>query len=342
MSDQILTNDEKDALRSGVESGEVEVQSVDGPRYAKVMDFEIAPRNRLVTESYPRLQKMNRKLAGLIAKSSSSLLNETVDVRPIRIGTSTFGEFCERAAEAALIFEFTARPLDGSAAVRIPAGVVRHIVEIFYGGSRTRPPNVQIAGFTPGETSALGLFCGEILEGLAETWRDVIVIELEGKGLHQSTDVVEVIDGSAPVIFSEFVLCLGDAEHEFQIVWPAPMLAPLLPVLAGEKRERNPQQDARWEQAMRSRLSDAPVSISAQIGSARLSLRDIAGLAPGDIIALENPQQGILSTRNVAVLEGRFGAHDGRYAIEARRWIAAPGQARTGSAHRQLPRGSRQ
>ena len=52
-----------------------------------------------------------------------------------------------------------------------------------------------------------------------------------------------------------------------------------------------------------------------------MSLRDVAKLEAGDIIPITNPQRGTVYAASVAVMDGRFGVHDGRYAIEARRWI---------------------
>ena len=57
MTDRVLTDDEKEALLEGVATGEVEVQSTDGPRDADVQPFEISERCRLVSNSFPRLQR---------------------------------------------------------------------------------------------------------------------------------------------------------------------------------------------------------------------------------------------------------------------------------------------
>ena len=56
-------------LLDGVESGEVEVQSTAGPKYAHVEAFEITPRNTIVTNSFPSLVKLNRNLAGFVGKA---------------------------------------------------------------------------------------------------------------------------------------------------------------------------------------------------------------------------------------------------------------------------------
>lgn len=322
MNDPVLTDDEKEALVDGVENGEVEVQTGSGVQYASVKNFEVTARNRIVTDSFPRLQNMNRKLAEFVGKSASVFLNEKVETEPGTLATSTWAEFCEASTDVALMFEFTAMPLDGSAIVHIQSNAVRHIVETFYGGSKENPPRHQIDGFTPGEMNVISLFCNEILRGIVEIWHALIVLEPESVGVHQSTDVVEVIESSSVVIYSEFILHLGEEQHPFHLIWPTTMLASLLPVLEGAKRERDADEDRRWEQVLRARVPAALVDVSSRIGNARMSLREVAALQAGDIIDLENPRTGTVFAKQVPVLEGRFGVHDGCYAIEATRWLA--------------------
>lgn len=321
MNDQVLTDEEKDALVEGVENGDIEVQTGDGPRYASVTAFEISPRNRIVTNSYPRLQNLNRKLAGNVAKSASLLLNDKVEATSGPVSTCTWGEFGETATESALIVEFSAAPLDGNAVIHVQAEAVRHIVETFYGGSKENPPRHEIDGFTRGEMNVIRLFSVEVLKGIAGTWESLINLDAEVSGVHQSTDVVEVVESGAGVICSEFSLHLGEDEHRFHVVWPLATLASLLPVLEGAKRERDAAEDSRWEKVIRARVPEAPVDVSSRIGHARMSLRDVAALKAGDIIDIENPRVGTVFAKHVAVLEGRFGVHDGCYAIEATRWL---------------------
>ena len=322
MNDQVLTDDEKDALIDGVENGDVEVQSSEGPHYANVETFEVAPRNRIVTNSYPRLQTINRKLAEHVGKSVSAVLNDKLEVEATSLDTSTWGEFGEQATETAMLFEFSALPLEGSAVIHIQASGVRHLVETFYGGSKENPPRHDIDGFTPGEANAMTLVCNEILDGITETWQSLAALEPEKVAVYSSTDIVEVIENNSVVICSEFVLHHGEDKYAFHIVWPTQMLASLLPVLEGAKRERDAQKDGRWEQVIRARVPEARVTVSSCVGNAIMNLRAVAALEPGDIIDIENPRKGTVFAKHVPVLEGRFGVHDGCYAIEATRWLA--------------------
>ena len=69
MSDPVLTDEEKGALLDGMSSGEVEVHSTSGKTYAGVKPFEVGPRSRIVTNSYPRLQGLNRQFASRADKA---------------------------------------------------------------------------------------------------------------------------------------------------------------------------------------------------------------------------------------------------------------------------------
>lgn len=329
MSDPILTDDEKDALLQGVESGEVEVLCGNGRQYAKVAAFDIPARNRIVSNSYPRLKAMNRKLAGAVGKATSLLLNAEVDVTSETFATTTWGELRENDVEQALIFSFDARPLNGVAVVYLQAAVVRHVVEAFFGGSPENPPRHTIDGFTPGETSVMSLFCREILAAIAETWQPLVALEPKASGMYQSSDVADLIDGGAEVIHCEFAFELGPDQHSFHVVWPVSTLAPLLPVLDGAKRERDREKDLHWEQALRQRVSGAPVRVRSHIGHARMSLRKAAALSVGDVIDLSSPRKGTIFAGRLPVLEGRFGVHNGSYAIEATRWLIASANAAT-------------
>ncbi|MDJ0939390.1 MAG: FliM/FliN family flagellar motor switch protein [Woeseiaceae bacterium] len=319
--DPVLTEDEKEALLDGVESGEVEVQSSEGPQYAEVAEFEVTPRNRIVTNSFPRLTNINRKLAGYVTKAASKLLNVKVEVAAGPLSMCTWGEFCEQASEIALMFEFSPKPLEGPAVVYLQKGLIDQLVETFYGGSKENPPRHETEGFTPGETNVTARLCEDVLAGIAETWQGLMELEPEKSGIHQSTDIVEIIENGANVISTEFDIHFADDQFYFHVVWPNATIASLLPVLEGQKRDRDAAEDARWEQVLRTRVPDARIDINSRVGNAVLSLRDVAALKPGDVIDIENPRKGTVFADEVPVLEGRFGVHDGCYALEATRWL---------------------
>jgi flagellar motor switch protein FliM len=319
--DQVLTDEEKGALLDGMESGEVEVQSSDGTQYADVQDFVIGPRSRIVSNSYPRLQTFNQKLASRFGRKLEQLLNAESDVVHVGLRTCTYTEFCERSNGLTLLVEFKPVPLEGSALVQMDAQMVGHLVETFFGGGGNDSRHEAESGFTTGETNVAGLFCNALLGTMADVWEPVAAVAPEQAGMHLGTDVIESIDANEPVIVCAFTATIEAREESFNVLLPLATIASLLPVFEGQKRDRDPAEDARWGRAIRTRITDSNIRISSRVGRTRMTLGAVAELKPGAVIDIANPQRGTVFASDVPVLEGRFGVHDGRYAIEAGHWL---------------------
>ncbi len=321
MSDPVLTDDERDALLDGMSSGEVEVHSNKGPTYASVLPFEIGPRSRINTNSYPRLQSLNRQFASRMSKQAELLLNADATVTFLTVETITYSDFSERDPALSLIVEFLPKPLDGSALINLDSATVENLVETFYGGLGNDSARHEPEFFTPGEISVAALFAEAALTVINEVWQPLAKVAAELAGTHLSTGVIDAIDGSDAVIVCEFELDVADKKRAFHALWPVRTVASLLPVFEGQKRDRDAAEDARWERSLRSRVTDSVVRISSDVGHTQKTLGEIADLAPGDVISISNPQRGTVSASNVPILTGRFGVHDGRHAIETSRWL---------------------
>ncbi len=321
MTDPVLTDDEKGALLEGMSSGEVEVHSNRGPTYASVTEFEIGPRSRITTNSYPRLQSLNRQFASRMSKQAELMLNADAEVTFESIETCTYSEFSEQSPLLSLVVEFLPKPLDGSALLNLNAPTVENLVETFYGGLGNEPARQEPEFFTPGEISVAALFGEAVLSVINEVWQPLAGIAAEMAGTHLSTGVIDNIDAGDSVICCAFELDVAEQKHPFQLVWPVRTVTSLLPVFDGRKRDRDPVEDARWERALRSRVTESVVRIASDVGHTRMTLGEVAELAPGDIININNPQKGTVSASDVPILEGRFGVHDGRHAIEASNWL---------------------
>jgi flagellar motor switch protein FliM len=321
MSDPILTEEEKGALLEGMSSGEVEVHSTKGPTYAAVTAFEIGPRSRLKTNSFPRLQSLNRQFASRMSKQLELLLNVDSKVTFTTTEITSYSDASENLEGLSLIMEFLPTPLEGSAFITLTSPTVGDLVETFYGGHSNDPADHLPEFFTPGEISVAALFSEAVLAVVTEVWAPMAKFEPTLAGTHLNTGVVDSVDGGDSVIQCGFNLEFGDKQRAFRILWPLATVASLLPVFDGQKRDRDPAEDARWRESLRAGVTESIVQISSDVGHTRMTLREIADLAPGDVIKIGNPKEGTVSASDVPILAGRFGIHDGHYAVETMNWL---------------------
>lgn len=321
MTDPVLTDDEKDALLDGMSSGEVEVTSTRGVGYADVSEFEVGPRSRITTNSFPRLQSLNRQFASRMGKQVELMLNAECVVVFNNVRNCTYSEFNEQIDGLSLVIEFAPKPLEGSALMNIDSVLLELLVETFYGGAGNDSSRPEAEFFTPGETSVATLFCDSVISTTAEVWQPMANFKPETLGAFLSSGVIDCIDGGDSVIASEFELTIGEKTQVFHILWPTTTVASLLPIFEGQKRDRDAAQDARWAASLEARVTESIVNISSSVGKTEMTLREVAELVPGDIINITNPQKSTVSARDVPILEGRFGVHDGRHAVEATQWL---------------------
>lgn len=322
MTEPVLTDEEKNALLDGVSSGAIEVHSGDGQKYADVKPFEFAARSRIRKNSYPRLFVLNQQVAKRLANYCGSVLNCEVTITAEPVSNRSYGDQCGRFPELSAVTIFSAAPLEGEGLLILESAAISQLVEAFFGGAGNDVITNASGTFSPGEIAVCRLFSNAVLTKVQEVWEPIIEIIAERKSTEIGTALVEGIGDTDAVIGSRFAMQFGEVSTALTLLLPVTMIGNLMPVLDGQKRDRDVAEDRRWERSIRERLPDIAVRLNAAVGEARLPLGAIAGLQPGEIIKIQNPRKAIVAAGEVPVLQGRFGVHAGRNAIEATDWIA--------------------
>lgn len=330
MTEQVLTDEEKSALLDGVESGAIEVQSSSGPQYASVAPFTIGPRSRIAKNTYPRLKLMHDQLAERLGNAVEQLLHGEVEIGQVAQSVQPFNDACESSESASLVIEFEAPPLPGVGLLVFEETMVRNLVESFFGGSGNGEAALPPGTFTPGELAVSRLFGDVILGAIRDVWDSLLEFKPKLAGVELSLELVNSVAETDPVLGTRFEFKSEEFCSTFHVLWPLATVESLLPALAGEKKERDPAEVARWGEAIRGKLPETVVTLTSTVGYAHMTLGELVDLAPGDIIDFNEPQRATLQTKRVPLIEGRFGVHAGCNAVETERWIAVdPDEAQT-------------
>lgn len=320
----VLTDDEKNALLDGVASGEIEVHSADGPRYASVAPFVIPTRARLKSNSMPRLDALNEQLAKELADGYGRLLQAEPAIIVRRTRVQPFGDFCESWPKRSVSVVFSAKPLPGRGLIVLDSVLIGPLVEAFFGGDSPESAAHNEAAHAAGSLNVVQLLARETLAALAKVWEPLRSLSPETGALKVGLDLVDAIAPGGQVVHTEFEIQLGekpDQRGSFCLVWAEESLAPVRKALEGHAQDRDPATDNRWQQSIRRRLPDVIVGLQSTVGRVRMSLGDVMRLKAGDVIGIDTPRIARLSAKHVPLIEGRFGVHGGRNAIEAVAWL---------------------
>lgn len=321
MTEKVLTEEETEALLGGVESGAVEVSSGDGSRYADVKPFEFGAHARIQSNSYPRLKVLNQQLANLVQNFCSSTLNCAVEITPQPVSVRTFSDHSSQMAKVSAVTTFQARPLEGHGLIILEAPAISQLVEAFFGGAQSEALRNTSGAFTPGELAVCRLFSDSVLAMMQSTWEPLIDMKLERDSTEVGTDLIDDIGATDLVIGNRFEMNFVGSAAAFSLLLPVNVIRPLIPVLDGQKRERDAAEDARWDKAIRTQLLDADVRLNGMVGAARLRLGELIGIQAGSVINITNPRSATVLAGDVPVISGTFGIHSGHNAIETNSWV---------------------
>lgn len=322
MNDQVLTPEEQNALLEGMSSGAVDVDGGEGDRDADVQPFEFGPHARIQSNSYPRLKLINEQLAKRLVNFLGSLLQTDVAVTAEPAAVRRFADHAAGCSALAAANVFTAAPLTGKGLLVLEEQLISELVEAYFGGTDNEPVRNTSGSLSSGEMAVCKLFGDTVLTMLRELWAPLIELDPKRVSTEVGVELVEAVGAMDLVIGTRFKLALSGGEAVFAVLLPMAMLQPLLPILEGRKRDRDPGDDARWEKAIRARLPETAVTLTGAVGRMRVPLSALSGLAPGDVIGIDNPRNATVLAGKVPLLTGRFGVHAGRNAIETTGWAA--------------------
>ena len=137
MADNVLSQDEIDALLSAMDSGEVDLTAKDEPPEAKAEAYDITSQNIMLRDQFSALEEVYDKFSGLLQSSLTGLLQQSFEVQFVSTEMVKYGDFIQAFSNPTSFNIFTMDPLVGSALLAIEPGLVFSMIDCMF--SRTSP-----------------------------------------------------------------------------------------------------------------------------------------------------------------------------------------------------------
>ena len=111
MSDQILTQEEIDALLSAMDSGELDVAEEKQEVAVEVRSYDLTTQNIMERGQFDALEEVYDKFINLFQASLSSLFQRAISVKTVSRETVKFGEFIKAFSNPTGFIIFSMEPL---------------------------------------------------------------------------------------------------------------------------------------------------------------------------------------------------------------------------------------
>jgi len=292
MADQILTQEEVDALLSSMKAGEVDltVKEEEGESsQEQVPVYDLTSQNIMMREQFDVLDEVFDRFANSFRSSLSTSFRAPIDANLASTEMVKFGDFLEGLPNPSSFHTFRMEPLIGSALLVIEPNLVFFLIDCMFGGTG-KSMVYQERDFTLIEQRVMRKFANETLKDLEKSWEFVKVLRLSLGKSETKQQFVRLVAPSDFVIAVAFSVSFDEFSGQLWICIPYLLLEPIKDKLS-YRNIREAELENAWNMQLQRLLSDTEVTLSVELGKSSWRVRDVLNLQKGDIIRLDTGPQ---------------------------------------------------
>ncbi len=324
----LLEPSEVDALLQAVSAGEFEGadlaygEEADGEYATEAAPYDFKRPERVSKDQMRALQSIHEGFARNFGASLSAFLRTIVETRVATTEQLTYSEFIHSLPSPTCFNLLSAPQLSGQLCLELSPLIVYPIVDRLLGGTNSdifipQRPLTEI------ELRLVNRIIDRALANLTEAWSDLLDVKFEVSGTESNPHLVQIVAPNEVVVVIGFEIKLGARAGTMSICIPFNVIEPVIGKLAGQSWLGYSRLGGATEQARRvaRSLRRAEVDVAAFLGEAKITVQEVMGLAPGDIIRLDKlvERDFILRVRGQNKFAGRLGQLRGQRALQITR-----------------------
>jgi flagellar motor switch protein FliM len=329
-SAEVLNQDEIDALLRGVNSNDVPVES--GTSVAgEVTSYDMATQVRIVRGRMPTLEMINDRFARLLRIGLFNMIRRTPEISVAPVKVLKFSEYVQTLHVPASLNLVKLQPLRGTALFVLDSRLVFTLVDNFFGGTG-RHAKIEGREFTSTENRIIQMVLRQAFLDLQEAWAPINPIQVEYMNSEMNPHFANIVSPSELVVVTSFRAELEGGGGELHITMPYSMIEPIRELLDSGVQSDRSEGNESWTQTLREELEDVTLEIIPQLGSSKLTLRQVLALKAGDIIPCNFDGHATLLAEGVPFLRGTYGTSRGQQSVKIVNRLVKRAAPRPGAA----------
>ena len=312
----LLSQDEIDALLSGVDSGEVDTEVDEAPPPGSAQHYDFTTQDRIVRGRMPTLEMINERLARNLRQSLFDMLRRSPVISLEGIQLSKFGEYLHTLLMPSNLNIIRMRPLKGSALIVCNPKLIFSLVDCFFGGEGRFYNKIEGRDFSTTEIRIVKRFLDIVFADLEEAWAPVMPVKFEYVNSEVNPQFANIVTPSEVVVVSTFHIDLESGSGYMHVTLPYSMIEPIRELLDAGVQSDVMEKDERWAIILREEIKSAEVALNATLTRKRVSLREVMDFKPGSIFPVDLPPTIVARVDDIPVFRAVYGAAQGRAALK--------------------------
>jgi flagellar motor switch protein FliM len=332
MNQQILSQDEVDALLQGITGESQKLEHEDVPEGA-VRDYNLASQERIVRGRMPTMEIVNERFARNIRIGLFNFIRKSPEVALSGIKVQKYSAFLREIVVPTNFNIVSIKPLRGSGLIVCDPTLVFAVIDSLFGGAGKYHTRIEGRDFSPTEQRIITRLVDVIIAEYKRAWAGVYPLELEYQRSEMQPQFANIATPSEIVVATSFTLEVGDTTGTLHFCIPYSTLEPIRDVLYSTVQGDAAEPDRRWVNLLKQQIQAAEVELVAELATAPATVEQLLALKPGDFIELDLNPAIQAKVDGVPVIECHYGTSKGRYAIKVNQLLTGSNAGWLGESH---------
>jgi len=287
--DQVLSQEEIDALLSGLSEGEIETeQKAEAAEPEKdIKSFDILQFTRSKKESLPALQFIYDRFSKSFRSALSLFLGRDVEIEQNPIKHTEYREFIKTLPLPTNMNVITTENLNGFFIVVFDAKVVYFVLESLFGSSGVSLPRIEGREFTKIELYVIKKLADIFSVEMEKAWAPVYEVRCKYSRSEMNPNYVTMISQEEIVSVSQFSFEIDNINSWIKICVPYGILETIKDYLISTPSREGQEIRQKWVGKMKDEVLHVPLEVRATLGKKRISLKDFMGATENSVIMVD-------------------------------------------------------
>jgi flagellar motor switch protein FliM len=316
MNQQILTQNEVDALLQGITGESQALENEDASAEGGTRAYDLANQERIVRGRMPTMEVINERFARNIRVGLFNLIRKSPEVSIGGIKVQKYSAFLREIVVPTNFNIVSVKPLRGSALIVCDPNLVFAVIDALFGGAGKYHTRIEGREFSPTEQRVILRLLQTIIGEYRKAWTGVYPLELEFQRSEMQPQFANIASPSEMVVTTTFTLEIGDTSGSVNLCFPYSTLEPIRDILYSTSQGDTGEPDRRWVQLLKTEIQSAQVELVATLATAPATVEQLLSFKPGDFIELDLEPVIKAKVDGVPVFDCHYGTSNKHYAIK--------------------------
>ena len=315
MNQQILSQDEVDALLQGITGESQKLEKDEGP-IDGIRDYNLASQERIVRGRMPTMEVINERFARNVRIGLFNFIRKSPEVSIGGIKVQKYSAFLRDIVVPTNFNLVSVRPLRGAGLIVCEPTLVFAVIDSLFGGGGKFHTRIEGRDFSPTEMRIIQRLVDVIIAEYKKAWSGIYPLELEYQRSEMQPQFATIATPGEIIVATSFTLEIGETTGTIHFCIPYATLEPIRDVLFSSVQGDSNEPDKRWLKLLKHEIQSAEIELIAELATAPATVEQLLAFKPGDFIELDLRPNIEVNVAGVPVLECHYGTSNGRYALK--------------------------